>query len=152
MKHLATTLAAVSLAFGAGFGLAHVTGPAAAASVPLTAQAVDVAGLAYADMPAVAPNNPLHAKNFVSDDGATVDVQMGPTIKHLHQNADEIQYVVEGTGTEWLGDKQVALKPGTMLLIPHNTPHGGIVEAAGHIKLLAIHTPPLQAGETKPVP
>jgi mannose-6-phosphate isomerase-like protein (cupin superfamily) len=152
MKYLATTLAAVLLAFGAGFGVAHLTAPAAAASVPLTAQAVDVGALGYADMQAVAPNNPLHAKNFVSDDGATVDVQMGPTIKHLHTNADEIQYIVEGTGTEWLGDKQVALKPGVMLLIPHNTPHGGIVETAGHIKIVAIHTPPLQAGETKPVP
>ena len=38
----------------------------------------------------------------------------------------KIQYVVDGTGTEWLGDKQVALKPGIMLLIPHDTPHGGI--------------------------
>jgi mannose-6-phosphate isomerase-like protein (cupin superfamily) len=152
MKHLATTLAAVLLAFGAGFGVAHVTAPAAAASVPMTAQAVDVGALGYADLPAVAPNNPLHAKNYVSEDGATVDVQMGPTSKHLHANADEIQYVVEGTGTEWLGDKQVALKPGVMLLIPHNTPHGGTVETSGHIKLIAIHTPPLQAGETKPVP
>jgi mannose-6-phosphate isomerase-like protein (cupin superfamily) len=67
-------------------------------------------------------------------------------------NADEIQYVVEGTGTEWLGDKQVALKPGVMLLIPHNTPHGGTIETSGHIKMVAIHTPPLQAGETKPLP
>jgi mannose-6-phosphate isomerase-like protein (cupin superfamily) len=152
MKHLATLAIAVLLAFGAGFGVAHLTAPAAAASVPMTAQVVDVGALGYADLPAVAPNNPLHAKNYVSDDGATVDVQMGPTIKHLHANADEIQYVVEGTGTEWLGDKQVALKPGVMLLIPHNTPHGGTIETSGHIKLVAIHTPPLQAGETKPVP
>jgi mannose-6-phosphate isomerase-like protein (cupin superfamily) len=152
MKHLATTLVAVLLAFGAGFGVAHVTAPAAAASVPMTPQVVDVAALGYADLAAVAPNSPLHAKNYVSEDGATVDVQMGPAGKHLHMNADEIQYVVEGTGTEWLGDKQVALKPGVMLLIPHNTPHGGTIETSGHIKMVAIHTPPLQAGETKPLP
>jgi mannose-6-phosphate isomerase-like protein (cupin superfamily) len=152
MKHLATTLAAVVLAFGAGFGVAHMTSPAAAAPVPLTAQAVDLSALGYADLTPVAPNSPLHAKNFVSDDGATVDLQMGPTGKHLHANADEIQYVIDGTGTEWLGDKQVALKPGMMLLIPHNTPHGGTVETSGHMKIIAIHAPPLQTGETKPVP
>ena len=39
-----------------------------------------------------------------------------------------------------------------MLLIPHGTPHGGTVETGGHIKMIAIHTPPLQTGETKPVP
>jgi mannose-6-phosphate isomerase-like protein (cupin superfamily) len=152
MRHLASLATAVVVAFVAGFGTAHLTSPAAAASVPLTAQVVDVVALGYADLPTVAPNNPLHAKNFVSDDGATVDIQMGPTAKHLHQNADEIQYVVEGTGTEWLGDKQVALKPGLMLLIPHNTPHGGTIETSGHVKLIAIHTPPLQPGETKPLP
>jgi mannose-6-phosphate isomerase-like protein (cupin superfamily) len=152
MKQLATLATAVLVAFGAGYGAAHLTSPAAAASAPMTPLSVDVGAITFTDLPAVAPGAPLHAKNFVSQDGATVDVQMGPAGKHLHTDADEVQYVVEGTGTEWLGDKQVALKPGVMLLIPRNTPHGGTVETSGHVKMIAIHTPPLLAGGTKPVP
>jgi hypothetical protein len=39
-----------------------------------------------------------------------------------------------------------------MLLIPRGTPHGGTIETNGHVKLIAIHSPPLQAGGTKPFP
>jgi mannose-6-phosphate isomerase-like protein (cupin superfamily) len=152
MNNLAIVAAVVLAAFAAGFGSAHLLTPAAAATVPLTPQVIDVSALTYDTLPPQAPGAALHTKNFVSLDGATVDVQIGTVIKHLHADADEIQYVVDGTGTEWLGDKQVALKPGLMLLIPHGTPHGGSTETTGHLKLIAIHTPPLQPGETKPVP
>jgi mannose-6-phosphate isomerase-like protein (cupin superfamily) len=152
MKNLAPVAAAALVAFAAGFGSARMLPPAGAATVPLTAQVVDVGALTYDTLPPQAPGAALHTKNFVSLDGLTLDVQSGPTTKHLHTDADEIQYVVEGTGTEWLGDKQVALKPGLMLLIPHGTPHGGTIETAGHMKLIAIHSPPLQPGGTKPVP
>ncbi|HEV8019997.1 MAG TPA: cupin domain-containing protein [Candidatus Lustribacter sp.] len=145
-------IAAILVAFGAGFGAARLTLPVSAASVPMTAQVVDVGAMTYADLPALAAGAALHTKNFVTEDGATVDVQMGAAGRHLHTDADEIQYVVEGTGTEWLGDKQVALKPGLMLLIPHTTPHGGTVETDGHVKMIAIHTPPIQPGGTKPYP
>lgn len=152
MKNLAPVAAAVLVAFAAGFGSARLLTPAAAATVPLTAQVVDVGAITYDTLPPSPAGGGLHSKNFVSLDGMTLDVQSGPTAKHLHTDADEIQYVVDGTGTEWLGDKQVALKPGLMLLIPHGTPHGGMTEGGGHVKLIAIHTPPLQPGGTKPVP
>jgi mannose-6-phosphate isomerase-like protein (cupin superfamily) len=152
MKNLATVAAAVLVAFAAGFGAARVTAPAGAAVVPMTPQVVDVGAMTYAGLPALAPGGVLHGVNLVTQDAMTVDVQIGTVIKHLHTDADEIQYVVDGTGTEWLGDKQVALKPGLVLLIPRGTPHGGSTETSGHLKLIAIHSPPIQPGGTKPVP
>ena len=41
--------------------------------------------------------------------------------KHMHPNANEIQYILEGTGTIWLGDKEVQVKPGDLVVIPHGT-------------------------------
>jgi mannose-6-phosphate isomerase-like protein (cupin superfamily) len=38
--------------------------------------------------------------------------------KHMHPNANEIQYILDGTGTIWLGDKEVQVKP------PRRDPQG----------------------------
>jgi mannose-6-phosphate isomerase-like protein (cupin superfamily) len=56
--------------------------------------------------------------------------------------------VVEGTGSEWLGEQQVQLKPGDLLIIPKGTPHGGLT--AG-VKLFSMKTPPQKAGDSIPV-
>jgi mannose-6-phosphate isomerase-like protein (cupin superfamily) len=153
MKQIATVAAAVLVAFGAGFGAAHLAAPAAAAAVPMTPQLVDLGALTLADLPAAGPNNPLHAKGLVSQDGMTLGVQIGMVPKHFHADANEIQYVVDGTGTEWLGDKQVALKPGILLIIPKGTAHGGSIETNGsHLKLIAIKTPPQAPDDTHLVP
>jgi len=152
MKQLATVAAAVLVAFGAGFGAAHLAAPAAAAVVPMTPQVVDIGAMTLADLPATAPGSPLHAKGLVSQDGMTVGVQIGIVPKHYHADANEVQYVVDGTGTEWLGDKQVALKPGIMLIIPKGTPHGGSTETSGHLKIIALKTPPQAPDDTHLLP
>ena len=59
----------------------------------------------------------MRNKMFVSADGATISIQDGNTPKHLHPNANEIQYILEGTGTIWLGDKEVKVKPGDLVVI-----------------------------------
>ena len=41
--------------------------------------------------------------------------------KHMHPNTNEIQYILEGTGTIWLGDKEVQVKPGDLIVIPKGT-------------------------------
>jgi mannose-6-phosphate isomerase-like protein (cupin superfamily) len=152
MKQVATIAAAVLVAFGAGFGAAHLAAPAAAAVVPMTPQVVDIGAMTLADLPATAPGSPLHAKGLVSQDGMTVGVQIGIVPKHYHADANEVQYVVDGTGTEWLGDKQVALKPGIMLIIPKGTPHGGSTETSGHLKIIALKTPPQAPDDTHLLP
>jgi mannose-6-phosphate isomerase-like protein (cupin superfamily) len=150
MKQIATLTAAVLLAFGAGFAAAHLGTPAAAATMPLTPQSIDVSAIGPDDL--AAATGPVRAKTYVSQDGMTLGVQIGPAPKHYHADANEIQYVVSGEGTEWLGDKQVALRPGILLIIPKGTPHGGTIETSGHVKLIAIKTPPQAPDDTHPLP
>jgi mannose-6-phosphate isomerase-like protein (cupin superfamily) len=148
MKQIATVAAAVLVAFGAGFGAAHFTSPAAAASVPMTPQMIDLGALSANDLPAGPAGTQIRAKGLVAQDGMTLGIQIGTVGKHYHADANEIQYVVDGTGTQWLGDKQVALKPGILLIIPKGTPHGGSVETSGHLKIIAIKTPPQAPDDT----
>jgi mannose-6-phosphate isomerase-like protein (cupin superfamily) len=152
MKQIATVAAAVLVAFGAGFGVAHLSAPVAAATVPMTPQVIDLAAITQADLTPITPGNPVRARGLVSQDGMTLGIQIGPAAKHYHADANEIQYVVDGTGTEWLGDKQVAIKPGILLIIPKGTAHGGSVETTGHLKLIAIKTPPQAPDDTHPLP
>jgi mannose-6-phosphate isomerase-like protein (cupin superfamily) len=150
MKQIATLFGAVLLAFGAGFMAAHLSTPAAAATMPMTPQVIDVNAIGPDDL--AAATGPVRAKTYVSQDGMTLGVQIGPAPKHYHADANEIQYVVSGEGTEWLGDKQVALRPGVLLIIPKGTPHGGTIETAGHVKLIAIKTPPQAPDDTHLLP
>ena len=40
----------------------------------------------------------MRNKPLVSLDGITVAIQDGNTPKHLHSNANEMQYILDGTG------------------------------------------------------
>jgi mannose-6-phosphate isomerase-like protein (cupin superfamily) len=42
---------------------------------------------------------------------------------HYHKDADEIFYVIEGTGTAVLGDKSFAIQAGDFIFIPKNLAH-----------------------------
>ena len=88
----------------------------------------------------------MRNKTFVSVDGATISIQDGSPPKHLHANANEIQYILEGKGTIWLGDKEVQVKPGDLVIIPKGTPHGGTKPDGRTIKAIAIKTPAAGAG------
>ena len=69
----------------------------------------------------------------------------------MHVNANEIQYYLEGTGTIWLGDKEVPVKPGDLVIIPKGTPHGGTKVTGRTIKAIAIKTPPQKPDDVKMV-
>src|ERR1700736_2833276 len=142
MTHTALRTAVIAaLAFGAGIAVSHVPQTARAAAPPLQPAVIDVAAITPADLPTPAPATPNNrSKLMATADGATGQVQIGTVPKHYHADANEIQVVMSGSGTEWLGDKQVALKPGTMLIIPAGTPHGGTTDPS--LKIVAIKTPP----------
>lgn len=147
------TVAVAALAFSAGLAVAHLPQAARAAAAPLQPAVVDLAALTPADLPTPGPATPnLRQRTYAVADGATVSAQIGTIFKHYHADANEIQIVLEGTGTEWLGDKTVALKPGTMVIVPAGTPHGGTTETTGHLKVVAIKTPPQAATDTHPIP
>lgn len=140
------------LAFSAGLAVARMPSPAHAAAAPLQAQTIDMAALTAANYPPPSPALPnLLSKTVVVADGMTAAIQTGSAPKHYHADANEIQIVTEGSGTEWLGDKQVALKPGTLVVIPKGTAHAGFVETSGHLKWVSLKTPPQDPADVHPL-
>jgi mannose-6-phosphate isomerase-like protein (cupin superfamily) len=116
------TVATVSIvaAFAAGCGVTHILRPALAAET-ITAQIIHVPELTGEAL-GMPSGTGLRSKMIVSADGATISVQDGNVPKHLHPNTNEMQYILEGTGTIWLGDKEVQVKPGDLVIIPKGDP------------------------------
>ena len=146
MNRIATTLA-IAGAFAAGCAVTHVLRPAYAAD-NISAQVIHTAELEGDALSA--PNaSGMRNKPLVSLDGITVAIQDGNTPKHLHSNANEMQYILDGTGTIWLGDKEVQVKPGDLVIIPKGTPHGGTKVTGRTIKAIAIKSPPQAPDDVK---
>ncbi|MEN3347638.1 MAG: hypothetical protein V7632_1273 [Bradyrhizobium sp.] len=148
MNRIATTLS-IAAAFAAGCAVTHVLRPAFAAE-NISAQIIHT-GEMEGDQLGNANAAGLRSKMFVSADGATVSIQDGNVPKHMHPNTNELQYILEGTGTIWLGDKEVTVKPGDLVVIPKGTPHGGTKPNGRPLKAIAIKTPPQAPDDTKMV-
>jgi hypothetical protein len=101
MNRIAITLS-IATAFAAGCGVTHLLRPALAAD-QITAQVIHTGDL---EGDALSPVNSggMRNKLLVSVDGATIAIQDGSPSKHLHADANEIQYILEGKGTIWLGE------------------------------------------------
>ena len=141
-----------ALAFSAGIAVARMPLPAHAATAPLQPQTIDTAAMTAASYPTPSPTFPnLLSKTVVVTDGMTAAVQTGGAFKHYHADANEVQIVLEGAGTEWLGDHQVNLKPGTLVVIPKGTAHAGFVETSGHLKWVSLKTPPQDPTDVHPL-
>src|SRR5689334_21297718 len=91
----------LATAFAAGCGVTHLLRPALAADT-ISAQIIHTGEL---EGDAISPVNAggMRNKLLVAVDGMTIAIQDGSPPKHLHANAHEIQYILEGTGTIWLG-------------------------------------------------
>ncbi len=147
----------VALAFVAGIAIspiaqrllpdAHAQASAPAAAPGLAAAIIDVAALKDADLNATA-NPDLRSKGFVASPHGTIAVQIGNVGKHFHTNADEIQYIVEGTGTAWLGSEKREIRPGMLIVIPRGTHHAGTEATSGRFKAIAIKLPPQDPKDT----
>ena len=144
----------LGLAFVAGLAVSPVAQrllPSAQAQAPapvaLVPMIIDIAALKDADLNAT-PNPDLRSKGLVTTSNATLAVQMGNVGKHFHTNADEIQYIVEGSGTAWLGDQKREIRPGMLIIIPRGTHHAGTEATSGRFKALAIKIPPQDPKDT----
>ena len=141
------TALSIAVAFAAGCGVTHLLRPAIAADaiMPQIIHTGDFSG------DALGPANAggMHSKMFVNAEGATISIQDGNVGKHMHPNTNEIQYILEGTGTIWLGDKQVKVGPGDLVIIPKGTAHGGNKPDGRPIKAIAIKTPPQAPDDVK---
>jgi mannose-6-phosphate isomerase-like protein (cupin superfamily) len=146
MNRVTATLS-IAVAFAAGCGVTHLLRPALAADT-ISAQIIHTGELEGDALSPLAPNG-MRNKLLVAVDGATIAIQDGSPPKHLHADANEIQYILEGTGTIWLGDKEVTVKPGDLVVIPKGTPHGGTKPNGRTIKAIAIKTPPQRPDDTK---
>ncbi|MFN2460003.1 MAG: cupin domain-containing protein [Candidatus Velthaea sp.] len=144
-------LAALPLVFAAGFFCARSMPVVHAAAAPWTAQIVDVGTLTDSDLGTPAPTG-SRSKTYAVADGATVAVQSGNVIKHYHADANEIQYILEGSGKFWLGDSVRDVHPGDMIIIPKGTNHAGSQATTGRFKAISIKTPPQAADDVHPVP
>jgi len=146
MNRIAITLS-IATAFAAGCGVTHLLRPALAAD-NITAQVIHTSDL---EGDTISPLNAggMRNKLLAAVDGMTIAIQDGSPPKHLHANANEIQYILEGKGTIWLGDKEVQVKPGDLVIIPKGTAHGGTKPDGRTIKAIAIKTPPQAPDDTK---
>jgi mannose-6-phosphate isomerase-like protein (cupin superfamily) len=143
-------LGTIALAFVAGVGASRLLPQQAQAAADLTPMVIHVPDL-QGDALGMPSGTGLRSKAFVIQDGMTLAVQVGPVPKHMHMNANEIQYYLEGTGTIWLGDKEVQIKPGDLVIIPKGTAHGGTKTQGAPFKAIAIKTPPQAPDDIKPL-
>ena len=136
---------AVAIAFAGGLfasSLArHAVSDAHAQSAALAPMMVDVGSMKHGDIPTTA-NPEMNSKLLVDTSNATIAVQSGNVAKHMHPMTDEIQYILEGSGSMWLGNERQSFKPGTLIIIPKGTPHAGTIVTSGPVKAIAIKIPP----------
>ncbi|MCX4149194.1 MULTISPECIES: cupin domain-containing protein [Paraburkholderia] len=148
-------LAALPATFVAGMFASHLgtLARAQASDVPLTAQIVDLAALTDADLGPQIPNmGTLRSKGLVVTPSGTVAVQTGNVPRHTHRGSDEIQYVISGSGTFWLGNEQRQIHAGDLITIPKGTVHAGSEPTSGEFKVISIKLPPQAPGDMQMVP
>lgn len=61
----------------------------------------------------------------------------GIVVPHMHYVEETIFYI-EGKGSATVGEKEVSVRPGTMLVIPPGTVHSSIREGSEPLRYLAI--------------
>ncbi len=150
MKNFRTFIT-IALAFAAGAIASRLTLPAQAAPAPLTASYIDLNSLQPADFPPPNPALPnIHTKQLATIGSSQIAYSVGLAPKHTHELTTEIQLVLAGSGTEWLGDKQIPIGPGTFVIIPPSTAHGGFT--GGPFKLYTIKSPPQDPTDYHAVP
>jgi len=150
------TTAAIGLAFAAGLLLsplaqhalaeAQASTPAPAQPAPLQPEVIDLMALGHADLPATS-NPQMRARTLVMTPSGTIGIQSGNVAKHRHMHTTEIQYIVAGSGAMWLGSERREFKPGSLIVIPAGTAHGGTLVHEGPVKALAIKLPPQPPGD-----
>ena len=152
MRHSTTSIViATSIAFAAGVAASaiatHFVSDAHAQAAAVAPAMIDLAALKHADLPTTS-NPEMNTRMLVTTDNATLQVQSGNVAKHTHPKTDEIQYIIEGSGSMWLGNERKEFKPGTLIIIPKGTAHGGSVVTSGPVKALAIKIPPQPKDDT----
>ena len=147
MKRLLLVPAAVAAFVAAGFAVAP--GPIAANATPVALPSAYVLDVTKLPTTLATPCFPTTKVATISKGtSATVQYLAGGSVPaHTHSTANEIQYVISGTGTQRFGARTVRFGPGTVFVIPPGMPHAAIKPDAGSsFQLLVIKVP--QQGAT----
>jgi len=59
--------------------------------------------------------------------------------KHVHRDADEVFYLVDGTLEVTCGDDSWHVEPGSVVFLPRGVPHGFVAGSAGPARTLLIN-------------
>jgi mannose-6-phosphate isomerase-like protein (cupin superfamily) len=121
--------------------LASLLPNARAETAPLQPALIDLLAIGHDDLAKTA-NPQMNARALVTTENATIALQSGNVARHIHPKTDEIQYIVSGSGAMWLGNERREFKPGSLIVIPKGTPHGGTIVSNGPVKAIAIKIPP----------
>ncbi len=153
MRKSSLTLAvSASAAFAAGILLSplvrHAVSDAHAQTSAVAPAMIDLMSIRHGDLPTTS-NPEMNTRMLVATDNATIQLQSGNVAKHIHPKTDEIQYIIEGSGAMWLGNERKEFKPGTIIIIPKGTAHGGTIVASGPVKALAIKIPKQPPDDTQ---
>ena len=134
--------------------LSRLAPPAGAqtAAPELVPRIVSLTGLTEDEIGPLVNGTDLRSRTLVATEQGTVAVQSGNVFKHFHADANEIQLVLAGSGSFWLGDRQVQVKPRDLVIIPKGTVHAGSQASEGRFRVLAIKLPPQRPDDTHRVP
>jgi len=144
----------LALAFTAGLFAADVVPHAwaQAGRAVMAPQIVNLFTMTEDEIGPLRPGADLRSRTLVDTEHGTVAIQSGNVMKHFHADADEIQLILDGTGSFWLGEREMQIKPGDLVIIPRGTAHAGSRAATGRFRAVAIKLPPQRPDDVHPVP
>lgn len=148
MKSFMVRLIAISGIAAVAFFAGLSTGRAQAPMMGWGPAVIHVSQMIDADFPPPAVPGAARVKVVGRLDTGVVQIQMGATKKHYHTNSNEAQYILKGSGMFWLGDKQVAVGPGDLIVIPKGTNHG----MDSDYEAIAFKSPPQAPDDIHQVP
>ena len=150
MTRKALLCAGLAAAFVAGLLADRLVPQAGAQSgpAPLAPQIINLFSMTDEEIGNLIPHTDLRSRLLAATPEGTVAVQSGNVVRHYHADANEIQLILQGEGSFWLGDREVQIKPGDLIIIPRGTPHAGSRATTGRFRALAIKLPPQAPTDT----
>lgn len=146
-------------AFAAGIVAAGVFGThvvphaeAQSGPPPMLPQILNLLAMTDEEIGPLVPNTDLRSRLLSATSDGTVSIQSGNVMRHFHADANEIQLILDGAGSFWLGEREVQVKAGDLIIIPKGTVHAGSRASTGRFRALAIKLPPQRPGDTVAVP
>ena len=141
-------------AFLAGLFAARLMPAAEAQSSPPTLEPriINVMTMTDEEIGPLIRDTDLRSRTLVATPDGTVAVQSGNVFRHFHADANEIQLILDGAGSFWLGDREVQIKAGDLIVIPKGTIHAGSRATTGRFRAVAIKLPPQRPDDTHPAP